>query len=241
MADIHANREAFAACLVHARGQGIERFVFLGDYVGYGADPAWTVETLAGLVAGGAIAIRGNHDDAISRYAGGMNSQAGAAIEWTRQQLAGEERRWLDTLPITAEEDDRLYVHADASAPEQWIYVTDGETARHSLEATGTRLTFCGHVHVPGIYGLSSLGKLTPFRPLPGVAVPLLAQRRWLVVLGSVGQPRDGDPAASYAVYDPQRAEIAFQRVAYDVDRAAAKIRAAGLPGSLADRLYRGR
>ena len=240
MADIHSNREAFSACLAHARGQGADRFVFLGDYVGYGADPEWTVETLVDLISRGAIAIRGNHDEAVSHHSGTMNSDAAVAVEWTRGRLPPETRRWLDTLPMTVEEDDRLYVHADASQPERWLYVSDGEAARHSLESTQARLTFCGHVHIPGIYGLSGLGKLTPFRPQPGIAVPLLVQRRWLAVIGSVGQPRDGDPAACYAIFDPDRTELTFHRVAYDIDRTARKIREAGLPDSLAARLYRG-
>jgi len=241
LTDIHSNREAFSACLAHAEAKGAQKFVFLGDYIGYGADPEWTVQTVMERVAKGAVAIRGNHDDAATGGVGGMNNNAAAAIEWTRGHLSRDSRRFLDALPMTVIDDDRLYVHADASAPDRWIYVTDGESARHSLEAAETRLVFSGHVHVPGIYGLSGLGKLTPFQPTPGVSVPLLAQRRWLCLIGSVGQPRDGNPAAAYALYNTFTAEITFQRVPYDVEAAARKIVDAGLPTGLASRLFAGR
>ncbi|MCF4165624.1 metallophosphatase family protein [Zavarzinia compransoris] len=243
LTDIHSNREALSAVLAHvaARPRPVDRFVLLGDYVGYGADPQWTIDTIADLVDKGAIAIRGNHDEAAIGAAHGMNAMAASAIDWTNRHLDKASLQFLERLPLTAIDDDRLYVHADASAPDRWLYVMDGEAARRSLEAAETRLVFSGHVHIPGIYGLSNIGKLTPFKPVPGIAVPLLAQRRWLALIGSVGQPRDGDPAAAYAVYDTHSAEIAFQRVPYDVDRAAEKIRAAGLPSGLASRLYAGR
>jgi len=241
LADIHANREALTACLAHARGQGAERLVFLGDYVGYGADPEFAVETVAECVAAGAIALRGNHDDAIARPHPAMRDDAWTAIAWTRGRLGQASREFLAGLKLTIEEGETLYVHADASSPERWIYVTDPAAAARSLMATRARLTFCGHVHVPCLYGLSVTGKLTSFRPVAGVAVPLQRQRRWFVALGSVGQPRDGDPAACYAMLDTARAEITVLRVPYDVDAAAAKILAAGLPAGLAERLRDGR
>ncbi|MDD3445881.1 MAG: metallophosphoesterase family protein [Zavarzinia sp.] len=243
LTDIHSNREAFSAVLAHAaaRTKPVDRFVFLGDYVGYGADPQWTVETIAEMVDKGAIAIRGNHDEAAVGAAHGMNPAAASAIEWTNRHLDKAALRFLERLPLEVVDDDRLYVHADASAPDRWLYVIDGEAARISLEAAETRLVFSGHVHVPAIYGLSNIGKLTPFKPTPGVAIPLLAQRRWLGLIGSVGQPRDGDPAAAYATYDTHSAEITFHRVPYDVDKAAEKILAAGLPAGLASRLHAGR
>ena len=243
LTDIHSNREALAAVLAHAaaRPKPVDRYVFLGDYVGYGADPQWVVETIAGMVDKGAIAIRGNHDVAAIGAAHGMNPSAASAIEWTSRNLDKAALKFLEKLPLTVIDDDRLYVHADASEPDRWHYVTDGEGARRSLEAAETRLVFSGHVHVPGIYGLSSFGKLTPFKPSPGIAVPLLAQRRWLGLIGSVGQPRDGDPAAAYATYDTYAAEITFHRVPYDAQKAADKILAAGLPPGLASRLLVGR
>lgn len=241
LADIHGNRQAFEACLDHARGQGIKRYVLLGDYVGYGADPQWVVETVQALMDDGAIAIVGNHDRAIAEISPDMNPNARVAIAWTRDQLSADAQKFLLTLPMTVEDGARLYVHGDASAPEKWNYVTHSGDARVSLDATHAHTTFCGHVHVPAIYGVAPTGKLTTFIPVTGVDVPLLRQRRWLCVLGSVGQPRDGNPAACYGVLDTTKSEITYLRVPYDIEEAANRIRAAGLPDSLANRLSRGR
>ncbi|MBL8701885.1 MAG: metallophosphoesterase family protein [Alphaproteobacteria bacterium] len=241
MSDIHANREAFTACLAHAQALAPDRFVFLGDYVGYGGDPGWVVETLMAMVERGAIALRGNHDAAIADGTNHMNDSAAAAIDWTRAQLGAPAREFLARLPMTVEEDGRLYVHGEGSAPERWRYVEDAADAWRSLGATQAAVTVVGHVHVPAVYGLTATNKVTSFRPTGGVAVPLLRQRRWLAVLGSVGQPRDRDPAASYAMLDVARAELTFHRVPYDIEAAAARIRAAGLPESLAARLFAGR
>ena len=240
-ADIHANRQAFAACLDAARANGAERFICLGDYVGYGGDPEWTVETVMGLVAQGTLAVRGNHDTAIGSSAESMNAEAQAAIEWTRGRLSAPERKFLSELPLTRQEDDRLYVHSDASQPAKWHYVRSTADAGRSLIATDAHITFCGHIHRPALYSMSVTGKMTSFIPISGVKVQLLPGRRWLAVLGSVGQPRDGDPAACFAMFDTASREITYCRVPYDVDAAAARIRGNGLPPSLADRLLVGR
>jgi diadenosine tetraphosphatase ApaH/serine/threonine PP2A family protein phosphatase len=240
-ADIHANRQAFAACLDAARANGAERFICLGDYVGYGGDPEWTVETVMGLVAQGTPAVRGNHDTAIGSSAESMNAEAQAAIEWTRGRLSAPERKFLSELPLTRQEDDRLYVHSDASQPAKWRYVRSAADAGRSLIATDAHITFCGHIHRPALYSMSVTGKMTSFIPISGVKVQLLSGLRWLAVLGSVGQPRDGDPAACFAMFDTASREITYCRVPYDVDAAAARIRGNGLPPSLADRLFVGR
>ncbi len=243
MADIHANREAFAACLEHAEREGARRLVFLGDVVGYGADPEWATETVMGLVSRrGAVALLGNHDEAVRRGRSGMNAAAEAAMAWTRGRLSDEAAGFLDSLPLEVWDEDRLYVHADASDPGRWRYVLEAEDARRSLEAAAdAQATFCGHTHVPRLFGITAANKLTSFRPVPGVPVPLVRPRQWLAVLGAVGQPRDGNPAACYGMLDPARAELTWVRVPYDVAAAAEKIRAAGLPESLALRLHRGR
>ncbi len=240
-ADIHANRQAFAACLEFARAHGAERFICLGDYVGYGADPEWTVETVMGLVDKGALAIRGNHDSAIGIPSETMNAEAQAAIEWTRGRLSAPQRHFLAELPLTLNEDDRLYVHSEASSPAKWRYVQTTADAGRSLLATAAHVTFCGHIHRPALYSISVTGKMTSFVPTSGVTVRLLQGRRWLTVLGSVGQPRDGDPAASFAMFDTTSREITYCRVPYDVDAAAKRIRENGLPHWLADRLSVGR
>ncbi|KJC37010.1 metallophosphoesterase [Bradyrhizobium sp. LTSP885] len=240
-ADIHANRQAFAACLEAARARGAERLICLGDIVGYGADPEWAVDTVTDLVAKGAIAVRGNHDNAIGVPSDSMNSDAQAAIDWTRGRLGAEQRAFLAGLPIMREEDNRLYVHSEASDPEGWRYVRDSSDAARSMMATEQHVTFCGHIHRPGLYSLSSAAKMTSFVPTADIEVQLLTGRRWLAVLGSVGQPRDGDPAASFAMFDTVSRAITYLRVPYDVDAAATRIRVSGLPRWLADRLLIGR
>ncbi|HXW24765.1 MAG TPA: metallophosphoesterase family protein [Xanthobacteraceae bacterium] len=239
-ADIHGNREAFAACLAHAQEQAVGRIIFLGDYVGYGADPAWVVDEVMTRVGLGARAIMGNHDDAISTPSEHMNPVAAAAIDWTRTQLDRRQRNFLQNLPLSFAEDDRLFVHANAWAPARWGYIIDRSDAARSLRATEASTTFCGHVHVPAVYGLTAAGEIGALTPASGVALPLDADRRWLAVIGSVGQPRDYNPAACYALFDDERAILTYVRVPYDCETAAQKIRNAGLPAILADRLGHG-
>ena len=240
-ADIHANRQAFSACLDFAWAHSAERIICLGDYVGYGADPEWTVETVMGLVEKGALAVRGNHDNAIGALAETMNAEAQAAIEWTRGRLSAPQRRFLAELPMALEDEDRLYVHSEASSPARWRYVESTADAGRSLLATAAHVTFCGHIHRPVLYSMSVTGKMTSFVPTSGITMQLLQGRRWLTIVGSVGQPRDGDPAASFAMFDTTSREITYCRVPYDVDAAAKRIRENGLPLWLADRLSVGR
>ncbi|HWZ39757.1 MAG TPA: metallophosphoesterase family protein [Bradyrhizobium sp.] len=240
-ADIHANRQAFAACLEAARSRGAERLILLGDFVGYGGDPEWTVDTVIGLVEQGAIAVRGNHDNAIESPSESMNPVAQAAIEWTRTRLNATQRRFLAALPLTHEEEGRLYVHSEASNPPRWRYVQSAADAARSMIATAAQITFCGHIHLPGLYSMSVTAKMTSFVPISGVAVQLLKGRQWLAVAGSVGQPRDQNPAACFLTFDTETREITYCRVGYDVEAAAKRIREAGLPVWLAERLSQGR
>jgi len=239
-ADIHANRQAFTACLDDARAHGAQRFVLLGDYVGYGGDPEWTLETVMALAGDGATAVLGNHDNAVADPHETMNVEAKVSLEWTRGELGKPARDFLTALPLTVTDNDRLYVHAEASHPKAWTYVTSTVEASRSIVATAAQVTFCGHVHRPAVYSLSAAAKMTAFTPVTGVPIPLLSGRRWLVVAGAVGQPRDGNPAASWLMFDTDRREITFRRSAYDIDGAAAAIRGKGLPAWLADRLFRG-
>ncbi len=239
--DIHANREALDACLAHAERARPDRIVFLGDYVGYGADPGYVVDLVEDHVRRGTVALRGNHDEAVSGSAARMNESARAAIEWTRARLDERQRRFLEALPLTHEEGGCLFVHATALAPQGWGYVTNRLEAARSLMATSCRVILCGHLHVPGVYHMSADGRLGELVPVPGTAIPLLPQRRWLAVLGAVGQPRDHNPDACYALLDLKRNELTYRRVPYDVETAARKVREAGLPIWLSLRLEQGR
>src|SRR5262249_14404415 len=152
-----------------------------------------------------------------------------------------DRRAFLASLPLTVEEGECLFVHADARAPAKWTYVLEARDAARSFAATRRRLTFCGHVHRPMVYNLSETSRPGSFRPVSGIAIPLLARRRWLAVAGSVGQPRDGNPAACWSLYDDARRELTYRRVPYDVEEAARKIRRAALPEMHAERLAWGR
>lgn len=240
LSDIHANREAFAAVLEDARARGATGFAILGDIVGYGPDPEWCVDRAMRLVAEGALCLRGNHDSAIDA-AESLNAQARAVIDWTRPRLSDAQRGFLATLPLTERWGEVLLVHAGAQAPRDWVYVTGPGSAAPSFRACDARLILCGHVHVPQLYSCDLRGTVRDHPPRIGEGFPLLGSRRWLAVLGAVGQPRDGVPQAGYALLDTDRNELTLRRVAYDAAAVAARLRAEGLPEALAQRLLEGR
>lgn len=241
ISDIHANLPALDACLAAAAALDAGRLAFLGDFVGYGPDPEAVINRVRPLVQQGAIAVLGNHDLAVLKPSRDMNSTAAEAIAWTRTQLSAESASFLASLPFEIRQADMLFVHAEASDPAAWHYVTDAETARASLTDCTATVTFCGHVHVPAVYCLSSLGKMISHRPVEDVEIPFPPQRKWLAVIGSAGQPRDGNPAASFAVYDTEQRTLTYRRAPYDVEAVSQRVRALGLPDSLAERLLRGR
>lgn len=241
ISDIHANLPALDACLAAAERLDIGGHAFLGDFVGYGPDPEGVIGRVRPLVEAGAIAVLGNHDLAVLKPSKDMNPAAAEAVAWTRRHLGEEAKSFLARLPFEVRSGELLFVHAEASDPPAWHYVTDAETARASLSGCSAAITFCGHVHVPAVYCLSATGKMITHRPVQDVATPLMAQRRWLAVLGSAGQPRDGNPAASFAVYDTAARTLTYHRAAYDVEGVSQRMRALGLPDSLAERLLRGR
>jgi predicted phosphodiesterase len=239
LSDIHANLEALQAVLDDAGGR-YERILCLGDLVGYGADPnaivEWTRENVA-------VAIRGNHDrasaaedpsgfDTIETF----NPAAQTSTHWTRRALLPENRAYLEALP----RGPLFYKGVDlvhGSAADEDEYVVTASDAAPLLDSLGAPLTFFGHTHKQGGFRLSP----RTTRPVPPErTLELEPDYFYLINPGSVGQPRDGDPRAAYAVYSPEERTVEFCRVAYDVDRAAAKIRAAGLPDFLAARLHEG-
>lgn len=238
LTDLHANRQALAACLDDAAAFGPDRYVFLGDYVGYGADPEWVIDTVMHHVEWGAIAVRGNHDTAaVGALGRSMRPEAQAVIEWTRPRLSAVQHDFLAGLPLTAELGECFFAHANPWQPDNWEYVLSGADAAHALAAVPHKFLFCGHSHDPALYNLSSLGKLGHFLPVAGQTIPLAGPRRWLVIPGSAGQPRDGSLAAAYALFDTESQSLSYRRVPYDVAGAAAAVRAAGLPETLARRL----
>lgn len=244
LSDIHGNMHALDACLVHARAQQVQRFAFLGDMVGYGAHPAQVVQRIRLLTEEGAIVLKGNHDEMAVTPPPVAKTLGDSTAAWTHAQLSPEQRAWIDALPLTHHLGTVLLVHASLDAPEQWHYVYDERSATASLNAASAlaevRYIFGGHVHHQTLYYRGTSG-LMKFAPQPGVPVPVPRHRQWLSTVGSVGQPRDGNPHAMYALLDTERAQLTFHRVPYDHYAAGAAIRRAGLPEFFAQRLEDGR
>jgi len=245
LSDIHGNLQALDACLEHAQDQQAQRYAFLGDLVGYGADPSAVVARIQALAQDGAEVIKGNHDAMAVQPPADVQNVGATTAAWTHQQLDAAQRAWLDARPLQVQLDKLLLVHASADAPERWRYVYDERAATASLDAAtalpGVRYVFGGHVHEQSLYYRGSTAGLMKFKPQPGVAVPVPPHRQWLCTVGSVGQPRDGRPDAMYALLDTDRWQLSFFRVAYDTVAAANAIRAAGLPDFFAERLESGR
>jgi diadenosine tetraphosphatase ApaH/serine/threonine PP2A family protein phosphatase len=241
LADIHANYRALEACLEHAGQAGADRLVFLGDFVGYGPEPQEVLNRVMAATERGALAVAGNHDQAVGEWRESMTPDAETALAWTRGQLDGASRDFLATLPMRFEDGPRLYVHASPQTYPPWTYLNDGPAARRALEASRAQVVFCGHTHHAALHGITATGQLVSFQPIPSVPIPLPGHRRWLNVVGAVGQARDGHPAAAYAMLDTQRGDITHFRVPYDVEGTARAILRAGLPPALADRLLKGR
>ncbi|HKB53589.1 MAG TPA: metallophosphoesterase family protein [Ramlibacter sp.] len=234
LADIHANLHALQACLADARRRAATQYAFLGDLVGYGADPVPVLETVIAMADDGAWVLRGNHDDLAVGPAGARASRTDAAgADWTAARLDAAHREFIAKLPMVIEQDFFCLVHASMREPARWEYVNDTMTAAGSLwaaEDRGRTHVFGGHVHEQRLFFQGAVGKVMPFEPTPNVPVPVPRHRRWLATVGSVGQPRDGRSDAMYAVFDTASLQLTFVRVPYDHHAAARAISDAGLP-----------
>lgn len=235
VSDIHANLPALEAVL-GVIGDSYDGIWVLGDTVGYGAEPDAVVGRLRDA---GAVAVRGNHDHVAAGGEGSewFNAAAREAVTWTARTISTSTRQWLAGLPETRHEASYLLVHGSPRDP-LWEYIDGPDVARAILAASDTQRALHGHTHVPGAF----VGSDRRVAVVEGRDRQVLAldERRVLACPGSVGQPRDGDPRASFLSVDLDRAIITWRRVAYDVAAAAARIRAAGLPDRLAARLSLG-
>ena len=250
LSDIHSNLHALDACLMHAQAHEAERILILGDLVSYGAFPAEVVARCQALQQEGAIVLRGNHESLVqtdnlhATHPGTHASMGSQTAQWTHDQLSPAQRFWLEILPLTAHVDQMWLVHASADAPDRWRYVENERTASLSLDAACThpdvRYVFGGHVHHQSLYYRGTGRQLMAFKPTPGVPIPTPSHRQWIATVGSVGQPRDGNPRAMYALFDSAASKLTFHRVAYDHRAAARAVREAGLPEFFAHRLEAG-
>jgi len=234
LSDVHSNLVALDAVLAHAGP--VDGVWHLGDIVGYGPDPDGVVARLAEVTA---VGVRGNHDaaalggDEIEHF----NPEARAAMEWTRGAISDATRTWLTGLPERRTEGELTLVHGSPRDP-IWEYLTTASAARGSYAALTTTHGLNGHTHVPAAFTLEA-DRISLLRPHDGESLSL-AGTRMLLNPGSVGQPRDGDPAASYLILDPEREVATWHRVAYDIGAVQAAMHDVGLPARLAARLAQG-
>jgi predicted phosphodiesterase len=233
--DIHANLEAFQSVIADSEEQGCTNYVCLGDIVGYAANPSECLEIVRAM---NCPVVRGNHDEgaASTSLLEELNPLAQRALLWTRDQLNDDKRQWLRELRLVRQVRDFTVVHATLDSPGSWGYVTNRFDAMASFSYQFTQVCFYGHTHVPRVFE-----KDDTVRGARGELVELQRGVKYFVNVGSVGQPRDGDWRASYAIYDVQTQTICIRRVEYDIQTAQKKILAAGLPPLLAERLSLGK
>jgi diadenosine tetraphosphatase ApaH/serine/threonine PP2A family protein phosphatase len=235
LSDIHGNLDALRAVLADCAGDS-DAVLCLGDTVGYGAEPRSCVELIAEVTT---AVVGGNHEHAVTGRLdlAWFNRYARAAAEWTRERLDDDHRAYLAALPLVREVADATLVHASPAQPEEWDYLVSAEDGFEAFAHFATRWCFVGHSHVPGAWSLGSSG---PEHHPDAVRLPQERGRRYIVNVGSVGQPRDRDPRAAYAIWDAEAGQVEIRRVTYDVSTAQRKIVDAGLPRFLADRLAAG-
>jgi predicted phosphodiesterase len=223
IADVHGNLEAFQAVLGDAKEQRCTNYAFLGDYVGYCADPKACIDIVRAM---NAPCVKGNHDEycAMDPPLGAFNPSAAKALLWTRKQLTEDDRQWLHALPYVRTVEDFTIVHATLDRSNQWGYVFDPKAAAASLTHQTSPMCFFGHMHVPVAFIRDTVvrgGTYSKFRVESG--------KQYFVNPGSVGQPRDGNPNTAYLVYALDLGTVELRRLAYDIAAAQRKIREAGL------------
>jgi predicted phosphodiesterase len=241
LSDVHSNREALSAVLAHARRKPWDKVVLLGDVVGYAAHPNQVVDRLRRLRP--MVAIRGNHDKVCTGLDSGeiFNRPALAAAQWTGDRLSDANRGWLKRLPQGPRVVDGAFTISHGTPIDEDAYLIGEMEAVYVFGTAKFDVCFFGHVHVPIVYELKG-DTLSVIRPgSPTSRVSLAKDARYLINPGSVGQPRDGNPRAAYALYDAGRRLLTFHRVAYPLELTQQAIYAEGLPTPLATRLARGR
>lgn len=237
--DVHANLEALDAVLADSVAQGVDRHVCLGDVVGYGANPNQCIERLLALPH--CACILGNHDAAAMGMPGSMKREARYAIHWTRKVLSPESMEFLREMQDVITWGELLFCHSNPYRPRRWYYVSEKTYIASSFARSKAKILFVGHTHVPVAITRQNFFCVYIRSPQHRVTVPVAELNRQIFNCGSVGQPRDGDPRASYLVYDDERHQVEFYRVAYDYRLAAEKILASGLPEPFARRLIYGK
>ena len=235
IADIHGNLDAFQVVLEDIRAQNANQIVCLGDVVGYNAQPKECLKIVREM---NIPCVKGNHDEYCSSndHLEGFNPHAAEAVHWTRNQLDDDDKKWLRDLKYSRMTANFTMVHATLDAPERWQYVFDKLAAAASFPYQQTQMCFFGHTHVPVAFMRDTVvrgGTYSKFKVDPA--------KKYFINVGAVGQPRDNTPNAAYVIYDMDAQTIELRRLDYDIAAAQKKIRDAGLPERLAERLAFGR
>ena len=233
--DIHANLEALEAVLLDAADQDCTHFTCIGDVVGYNANPRECLRVVQQLDC---PVVKGNHDEEASLDTDiiGLNPLAQRALEWTREALSPEDKKWLQDLRFVRQVRDFTVVHATLDSPSGWTYVTNKFDAMASFSYQFTPVCFFGHTHTPRFYVKDNGVHLEM-----GESLRFEEGKKYFVNVGSVGQPRDGNWRSSYAVYDVENQMVTIRRLEYDIKKTQEKILKAGLPEMLANRLTLGK
>ncbi len=241
LSDIHSNDEALSAVLSRVRRKKYDRVVVLGDFVGYGANPNQVVDRLRRLRRK-KVFIRGNHDKVVCGQDAGdlFNPIALAAAMWTADRLTPQNRRFLETLPLGPASVDGGFLICHGSPRDEDAYIFSDRDAYMNFRDTDASVCFFGHSHIPSVFTLEPHGIRVEVVAGERVRLKLQRDHRYLINPGSIGQPRDRNPAAAYAIYDSSARIVYFDRVPYDAEKTREKILRAGLPGMLGDRLLVG-
>ncbi|MFA5411136.1 MAG: metallophosphoesterase family protein [Candidatus Omnitrophota bacterium] len=234
--DIHSNLEAWEAAITAYQSENIDRYLCLGDVVGYAANPKECVAAVAALAA---VTVAGNHDWAsVDLFSlDYFNPLAREAICWTKRNLGGREKSFLESLRLTYKNEDLTLVHGTLDNPEDFNYLSDDFSAKGTFRLLENNLCFVGHTHVSGIFVQDKDGRIY-YQDDAGIRIK--EDNKYIINVGSVGQPRDGNPQACYCIYDSAKKEAEIKRIGYDIEAAARKIVNAGLPRFLAERLLSG-
>lgn len=235
--DVHSNIEALDAVIGAYKEEEIDKYLCVGDVVGYATNPRECIEKVKAIAT---ITVAGNHDwAAVNLFSlDYFNPLAKDAILWTMGNLDSEDRYFLQSLELTYQNDGLALVHGTLNSPQDFNYMTDGYIVYRTFRLLETNICFVGHTHAPGVFVKSENGKI---HYQEDSAINIKEDSKYIINVGSVGQPRDGNPKAAYCIYDTDKKNVQIKRIGYDVQAARKKIIAEGLPEFLGERLLVGR
>lgn len=242
LSDVHANLQALEAVLADASSQGAEGYLSLGDHIGFNGDPAACLNLLMPLLSG---AVQGNHEAALLQRGVFRFALFVRMMNRTAAMLSREQKKWLGDLPLTTVREGLRLLHAPKRG-KHWMRITTTESAAGAFSLYPEKRLFTGHTHRPALFrktadGLvEELGCMTPAPDCDEICIQLEPDSHYLINPGSVGQPRDGDPRAAYALYDTETDTLQLRRLPYDVEQAIAGLARTGMPASFADALRSG-